>query len=256
VQNCAALTDSLLDDELFGHVRGAFTGATSDRPGLFEAADGGTVFLDEVGEMSLAMQAKLLRVLQNGEVRRVGSNKTSSVDVRVVCATHRDLEEMVRAKGFREDLYYRLRNFQVHLPPLRERRDDVAALCWHFFERFVEKHQHRAQGFTPPALRLLAGAPWRGNVRELEHTVERLVVLTPEGTSIDDDAVRRRMGIASDALHLPLSGSLEQALLDFERRLVVQALETAGGVVAEAARSLGAERSTLSKRMKRLGLRG
>src|SRR5262249_48122597 len=158
-----------LDNELFGHVRGAYTGATHDHPGLFEAADGGTVFLDEVGEMPRAMQAKLLRVLESGELRRIGEGKARRVDVRVLCATHRDLEQMVKQGDFREALYYRLRTFVVSLPPLRARREDIPMLSEHFLRQSAARLESTSQGFTAEAVRLLQDYAWPGNARELEH---------------------------------------------------------------------------------------
>ena len=256
-QNCAALAESLLDGELFGHVRGAFTGAVKDRAGLFEAAEGGTVFLDEVGEMSASMQAKLLRVIQEREVRRLGSTKDVPVDVRVLCATHRDLATMVKAGTFREDLYYRLRAFVITLPPLRERRSDIAALAVHFLELFAERHQRRPSGFSPDAVALLEGHTWPGNVRDLELTVERLVVLCEPGQPIDAAHVREALeesGPAQAEGPVATYATLEEELEDHERQRIQAELARAGGVVARAARALGMDRTTLSKRCKRLGV--
>jgi len=256
-QNCAALAESLLDGELFGHVRGAFTGAVKDRAGLFEAAEGGTVFLDEVGEMSASMQAKLLRVIQEREVRRLGSTKDVPVDVRVLCATHRDLATMVKAGTFREDLYYRLRAFVITLPPLRERRSDIAALAVHFLELFAERHQRRPSGFSPDAVALLEGHTWPGNVRDLELTVERLVVLCEPGQPIDAAHVREALeesGPAQGEGPVATYATLEEELEDHERQRIQAELARAGGVVARAARALGMDRTTLSKRCKRLGV--
>jgi uncharacterized protein (TIGR02266 family) len=255
VQNCAALPETLLDGELFGHVRGAFTGATSDRAGLFEAANGGTVFLDEVGEMTASMQGKLLRVLANGEIRRVGSTKVTHVDVRVVCATHRDLEAMVKAETFRQDLFYRLRTFVIPLPPLRERRADIAAMALHFLDIYAERHKHPVPGFTPEAISVLESHGWPGNVRELEHAIEHMLILAPEGKKIDAPLVRDTLGIAASATGEPKERGLDEVLNDYERQLIQAELERAGGVLAKAARTLGVDRTTLSKRCKRLGLR-
>jgi transcriptional regulator with PAS, ATPase and Fis domain len=254
-QNCAALPETLLDGELFGHVRGAFTGASSDRAGLFEAAHGGTVFLDEVGEMTASMQAKLLRVLASGEIRRVGSTKTTFVDVRVVCATHRDLEAMVKAETFRQDLFYRLRTFVIPLPPLRERRADIAAMALHFLDIYAERHKHPVPGFTPEAIAVLESHGWPGNVRELEHAIERMLILAPSGKKIDAPLVRETLGIAANGNGEPKERGLDDALLDYERQLIQAELERSGGVLAKAARALGVDRTTLSKRCKRLGLR-
>jgi DNA-binding NtrC family response regulator len=258
-QNCAAVAETLLDSELFGHARGAFTGAVGERAGLFEAADGGTVFLDEIGEMPGAMQAKLLRVLQDGEVRRVGATRARRVEVRVICATHRDLQALVREGRFREDLYYRLCAFVVHLPPLRERRGDVPVLAMHFLDRLVQRHGRDVAGMTAEAMRLIEEHPWPGNVRELEHTMERLVVLCAAGAKIDAALVRETLGLGGPA-SLPTAASggqrtLDDAVREYERQLICAELERAGGVIAEAARALGVDRTTLSKRCKRLGIR-
>ena len=255
-QNCAALPETLLDGELFGHVRGAFTGADRDRTGLFEAANGGTVFLDEVGEMTASMQAKLLRVLAGGEVRRVGSTKTTTVDVRVVCATHRDLDAMVKAGTFRQDLFYRLRTFVIPLPPLRERRADVATMALHFLDKYAERHKHQVAGFTPGAIAVLESHAWPGNVRELEHAIEHMLILAPAGKKIDAPLVRETLGVDASANgDEAKERGLDDALLDYERQLIQAELERSGGVLAKAARALGVDRTTLSKRCKRLGLR-
>jgi transcriptional regulator with GAF, ATPase, and Fis domain/Tfp pilus assembly protein PilZ len=269
-QNCAAVAESLLDSELFGHARGAFTGAVGERPGLFESANGGTVFLDEIGEMPASMQAKLLRVLENGEVRRVGSTQLRRVDVRILCATHRDLEELVAQKQFRQDLYYRLCSFVVRLPPLRERSADIPALAMHFLDQFADRHQRATLGLTAEAMRVLEEHPWPGNVRELEHAMERLVVLCAPGGKIDAALVRETLGRSAFVAAQggdPADGhghgvgegaaslGLDEALRRHERQLILAALERADGVLASAARALGVDRTTLSKRCKRLGLR-
>jgi DNA-binding NtrC family response regulator len=257
-QNCAALPDALLDSELFGHARGAFTGAIADRPGLFETARGGTVFLDEVGEMTPNLQAKLLRVLEEREVRRVGATKSTRLDVRLICATHRDLQAMVKTGTFREDLFYRLAGFVLPLPPLRERKDDLAALAMHFLTEYAKRHKRATPGFTPVAMRVLENAEWPGNVRELAHVVERLVVLCEPNHAIDAALVQETLGLAptGDAAPAPVpsGGSIDDAVSGYERALIVAALDRAGGVLTKAAIDLRVDRTTLSKRCKRLGI--
>ncbi len=261
-QNCAALAETLLDSELFGHARGSFTGAVGDRPGLFESANGGTVFLDEIGEMPPSMQVKLLRVLQEGEIKRVGENHSRKIEARVICATHKDLESLVAEGRFREDLFYRLQSFVLCIPPLRERSEDVPELVGHFLSLMEERHGRRVEGFTPEAMRLLRTHAWPGNVRELEHTVERMIVLCNEGDLIGADQVLEALdqGRGGDETasgrDIERGGrSLTRALEDYERRIILSELEYAGGVIAKAARSLGMDRTTLSRRLRRLGVR-
>jgi DNA-binding NtrC family response regulator/Tfp pilus assembly protein PilZ len=251
-QNCAALAEGLLDAELFGHVRGAFTSAVQERPGLFEAAGGGTVFLDEVGEMAPSMQAKLLRVLESGEVRRVGDSRARNVDVRILSATHRDLHALIRAGRFREDLFYRLGAFEVVIPPLRERRDDISVLTLHFLDRLTEQHGRPPKGLTHEAMRLLEAHAWPGNARELLHTLERLLLLAPEDAKVPAELVRETLNLKDEAV---ANRALPQVLDAYERSLIESALARSGGVIARAARLLGVDRSTLSKRCKRLEIR-
>src|SRR5688500_7268227 len=187
--NCAAILEDLIESELFGHEKGSFTGATEKQIGKFEQADRGTIFLDEVGDMSAKTQAKVLRVLQEGEVERLGSARTSKVDVRVIAATNKDLEQEIEKGNFREDLYFRLSVIPIRVPPLRERREDVAALVRHFADLFSRDNNRRPQRFTPAALEYLQKARWKGNVRELKNTVERLIIMTPRDT-IDVDDLR------------------------------------------------------------------
>ncbi len=254
-QNCAALSETLLDNELFGHARGAYTGATADHPGLFEAADGGTVFLDEIGEMPPSMQAKLLRVLETGEVRRIGETRTRRVDVRVLCATHRDLDAMVEDGSFRGDLLYRLRSFIIPLPPLRERREDIPLLALHFLERWAVIHGLPRRGLTVEAMSLLEGYSWPGNVRELEHAMERLFVLAGDGGKIEAAAVREALGApALPVVQRDKGQTLDTLLNDYERSLILAQLKRSRGVIARAARALGLDRSTLSRRLRRLGI--
>jgi DNA-binding NtrC family response regulator len=250
--NCAALAPELAEAELFGHARGAFTGAARARPGLFREADGGTLLLDEVGELAAPAQAKLLRVLQAGEVRPVGEERALTVDVRVIAATHRDLEEEVRAGRFREDLLYRLDVVKLRIPPLRERPDDVPVLARHFLDRFARRFGVEPLR-VPDALfdRLLAHA-WPGNVRELENAVERLVALSPpEGLDL---SLLPAGGAAAGPVGPPLP--LKERVQAYERGLVVEALRAARGNRSEAARRLGVSRVTLHDKLRRHGLGG
>ncbi|MBN1959612.1 MAG: sigma 54-interacting transcriptional regulator [Deltaproteobacteria bacterium] len=257
-QNCAALSESLLDSELFGHCRGAFTGAVLDHAGLFEAADGGTIFLDEVAEMSQTMQAKLLRVLQNKELRRIGETKIRQIDVRVICATHRNLETMIADGRFRADLYYRIAVISLHIPPLRERRDDILALATHFLAHFAAENGTEPVMVSAEAMRLLEAYSWKGNVRELQHSMEKLAMLTPKGARITAESVADILGrekLSSQQIEdLQETMPLDAALEDCEKRLIERALRINQGVIAKAARTLGVNRSTLSKRCRRLGI--
>jgi len=248
-ENCGAIPEPLLESTLFGHVRGAFTGADRARIGLFEIANGGTLLLDEIGEMSLAMQAKLLRVLQEAEVRPVGGERSTKIDVRVIGATHRDLEAMVRDGRFREDLYYRLAVVTVTVPPLRDRTEDLPALIEHFVRRYGNGRKLRV---TRAAVGVLAAAPWPGNVRQLENELRRAMVLCDDVLDVED---------LSPDLRVPRRGGrdggppgLRDQLDALERRLVVEALRRAAGNQTHAAKALGVSRFGLQKMMKRLGL--
>jgi two-component system, NtrC family, response regulator HydG len=247
--NCAALAAGLAEAELFGHARGAFTGATRARPGLFREADGGTLLLDEVGELAPSAQAKLLRVLQEGEVRAVGEERTRAVDVRVIAATHRDLAAEVRAGRFREDLFYRLDVVTLRIPPLRERPEDVPVLARHFLDRYARRFGVAALHAPQALLDQLAAHPWPGNVRELENAIEALVALSPpEG--LDLGLLPGEAG--PDRAVEPLS--LKERVQAYERGLVVEALRAAGGNRSEAARRLGVSRVTLHDKLRRYGL--
>jgi DNA-binding NtrC family response regulator len=242
--NCAAIPETLLESELFGHVRGAFTGAATNKKGKFALADGGTIFLDEIGTMSQALQSKLLRVLQEREFEPLGSERTQKVDVRVIAATNRDLRNMVSDGRFQEDLYYRLNVIPVHIPPLRERRDDVPVLVEHFIAKHSQRAGKRIDGLAPGVLEALQNAEWAGNVRELENTVERAVVLSPT-TTIGPDVVRV-LGVASaSAASLP-SMTLRQNLDWAERETVRRALDACGGVKKDAAELMGISQRALS----------
>jgi transcriptional regulator with PAS, ATPase and Fis domain len=245
-ENCGAIPETLLESTLFGHVRGAFTGADRRRQGLFEVADGGTLFLDEIGEMTPSMQARLLRVLQDGEVRPVGGERARKVDVRVVAATHRDLEAMVADGSFREDLYYRLAVVTVELPPLRERPEDIPALVAHF----VDKHAERPVQVEPRALAALAQHGWRGNVRELENEVRRALVMAEGTVELEHLSPALLSGQGDPADPLDLKAQINQ----LERRLIRQALEASSGNQTRAARMLGVSRYGLQKMLRRLGL--
>ncbi len=247
--NCTALAPTLLESELFGHKRGAFTGAVADKPGLFERADGGTIFLDEVGDMPLEMQAKLLRVLQTGEIKPVGDVVTRKVRVRVIAATNRDLEKALAVSEFREDLFYRFNTFTITLPPLRERTEDIPVLAHHFLRKAEAKVNKRVDRFAPEALDLLKRYPWPGNLRELENIIERAVVL----------ATSRQVDVAHLPLHLqePAPATLRagegflqaraRTLALFEREAISRLLAEARGNVSVAARRAGITRRNLHR---------
>jgi len=258
--NCGALPESLLESELFGHVKGSFTGAVRDKVGKFEAASGGTIFLDEVGTSSPAFQVKLLRVLQDRIIERVGDTRTIAVDVRIVLATNKDLEAAVRAGQFREDLYYRIAVITVEMPPLRERQSDVATLAEHFLRRFAAEHGRPALTFTPRALATLVQAPWPGNVRQLENLVERAVVLST-GSTLDLHDLPAALQTASPAPGAPVAAAggpvlpLKEALQGPEKSLIERALQHCGGNREKAAVVLGINRSTLFHKLRKYGIR-
>jgi transcriptional regulator with PAS, ATPase and Fis domain len=251
--NCAAIPEQLLESELFGHTKGAFTGATADRAGLFEIADGGTLLLDEIGELAPTLQAKLLRVLEEGEIRRLGARDGKKVDVRLVAATARQLERAVERGEFREDLYYRLNVVRLHIPPLRERPEDVAALLAHFARQAAQRVGHPVS-ITPRALVLLTEHAWPGNVRELRNAVERAAVLNPTGRlDVSDFALgdgRPAMGVLPSAGGFELKTQVEQ----LERAAILKALEATGGSRREAADLLGVSLRTLFYKLRRYQL--
>jgi len=256
VVHCAALAETLLESELFGHEKGAFTGAVKRKLGRFELADGGTLFLDEIGEISPSTQVKLLRVLQEREIQRVGGEETVRVDVRVVSATHRDLKALVDKGAFREDLYYRLHIVPLHLPPLRERPGDVAELARFFVHKHGPKVNRRVKGFSVEAVHALERYPWPGNVRELENAVEQALVFSEgEELGASDLPAFVAKGRASDLLALPTgSMSLPEILEDLERQLIIRAYEKAKGVKTETARLLGIKTSGLYYKLEKYGL--
>jgi len=278
--NCAALPAELLESELFGHRRGSFTGATGDHRGLFEAADGGTIFLDEVGDLPLSMQVKLLRVLQNGEITPVGSTQSRKVDIRVISATNRDLRAGVATGAFREDLYYRLSAFPIRVPPLRERLEDVPLLVDHFLAAAALRHKKRVSGVEAEAFRLLTAYAWPGNVRQLENEIERAVALTADGGSVGPETLSKHL--TGSGLALPLQAQegaqdqqhqtdaprrelpsavgdgrlpLREARARFEAAYIAEALARHDGNVSRTADSLGISRVMLHRKMRELGLR-
>jgi Nif-specific regulatory protein len=266
--NCAALPEALLESELFGHRRGAFTGAIQDRPGLFQTAHGGTLFLDEIGEMPAAMQAKLLRVLQEGEVMAVGDTKPRKIDVRVVSATNRDLETEVEQGNFRQDLYFRVATFPIGLPPLRERREDVPLLAERVLLASAKRHGKRILGFTTEVLAAFERFAWPGNVRELENEIERAVALARDGHEIGLEHLSAKLtrgtpaGVASTGggspvpvAALTVDGPLREARDAFEIVYIRKALEQHSGNVTRTAQALGLSRVMLQKKMKEYGLR-
>ena len=252
--NCAAIPSELIESELFGHMKGSFTGAVQDRTGKFEQADRGTLFMDEVGDMSLAAQSKVLRALEEGKVTRVGGHKPRQVDVRVIAATNKDLEEEIREGRFREDLYYRLNVVPIHMPPLRERREDIPMLVRHFSSRMAEQSGLPVREFTPEALEKLKGLDWPGNVRELRNTVERLMILA-SGDQIRAEDVATLVGehAAADGLGADLLGA--ETFSEFkdraERAFVLQKLREHEWNVSETARALDMPRSNLYKKIEK-----
>jgi two-component system, NtrC family, response regulator AtoC len=248
---CSALPEQLLESELFGHERGAFTDARQQKRGLFETADGGTIFLDEIGEMTPGLQAKLLRFLEEKTFKRVGGLTDIRVDVRVVAATNRTLEEEVKAGKFREDLFYRLQVMPVLLPPLRERRGDVPLLAGYFIDRFNREFRRRVRGLSPAATELLQNYAWPGNIRELRNTIERAMLLIDREWLEPDDFATLARPPAAAQFQLPPDGvNLEEV----ERQLVVQALERAGGNQTQAAQLLGINRDQVRYRVEKFGL--
>jgi DNA-binding NtrC family response regulator len=253
--NCAAIPGGLLESELFGHEKGAFTGATKAKQGLFEAADHGTIFLDEIGDLPLELQAKLLRVLQNGTFTRVGSVKEIKVDVRVIAATNRNLEEMVKEEKFREDLFWRLNVFSLNIPALRQRREDIGSLADFFCSRFAQKYNKKIKGFTRKALEALLTYDFPGNVRELENIVERAVILTESDYITLEDLppyLHKSKGSnpAQDFFDLPLMEAVEK----LEKMRIAQAMQEAEGIKTKAAKLLGISERVLRYKLAKYGL--
>ena len=251
--NCAGLSESILEDELFGHVKGAFTGAQTDREGRFEHADGGTLFLDEVGDMPAAMQAKLLRVLENGEVVRLGSNEPLRVDVRLISATNKKLDELVAERHFREDLFFRINGMAIYLPPLRERREDIPLLIHYFIKQTSEKYDKEIDGITPEAQQVLMSFAWPGNVRQLRNVIERMVVLSPApqlGVESVPPEIRPAGGEIAGGINNLVGISIEQA----EKELIRNTLHLVKGNREQAAKILGIGERTLYRKIKEYDL--
>ncbi|HDK35716.1 MAG TPA: sigma-54-dependent Fis family transcriptional regulator, partial [Bacteroidetes bacterium] len=253
VVNCAAISETLLESELFGYLKGAFTGAVSQKKGLFEEADQGTVFLDEIGEMSPATQAKILRVIQEGEVRRVGSTQTIQVDVRVIAATNKNLKELVKQHKFREDLYYRLKVFHIVVPPLRLRKGDVPELADYFLEKLSQGAGKRIVGITQEAMALLQNYPWPGNVRELENAIERAVIMTI-GQHITPTDLPREIQFYEE----PSAQNTSEwaTLYEVEKQHILKTLEYYDWNLGKVTEVLGISRATLWRKLKEYGIQG
>jgi two-component system nitrogen regulation response regulator NtrX len=253
--NCAAIPEELIESELFGHVKGAFTGAVADKPGRFEQASGGTIFLDEIGDMSLKTQAKVLRVLQEQVMERVGGTQKIRVDVRVLAATNKDLPTEIRSGRFREDLYFRLNVVPIFVPPLRDRRDDIALLADHFMALMAAEYGRRPKRLAPEAIGRLQHYQWPGNVRELRNTIERLMIMAPgETITAQDLAFLGHDGVSLPDIPAGETLPLSEARDRFERDYILQALAAQGGNMSRTADALGVERSNLYKKMRGFGI--
>jgi two-component system nitrogen regulation response regulator NtrX len=254
--NCAAIPDELIESELFGHEKGSFTGAVRKQTGKFVQADGGTIFLDEIGDMSMRTQAKVLRVLQDGDVEPVGAATVIKVDVRVIAATNKDLTEEIRAGRFREDLYYRLNVIPIRTPPLRERKDDISILSQHFAAVFAEEHNYHPKKFTPSALKALQDAPWRGNVRELRNMIERLVIMVPSDnvdvTDLPAEFFRTPADIISTAMRL---STLQEFKDEAEKAFIIAKLREFGWNVSKTAEAIDTPRSNLYKKIEQYNIK-
>ena len=255
-QNCAAMPENLLESELFGHKKGSFTGAVEDKKGLFELADGGTLFLDEVGEMPLNLQAKLLRALQEGEIRPVGAAKTIKVDTRIVAATNRDLEKEVAEGRFREDLFYRLKVFPLRVPPLRERHEDIPLISAHFLRKYCQEFGRSISGFSQQAMEMLQAYKWPGNVRELENEVQRLVIQVDDESFVQPEHLSpkiRQVENILDRVH-PTKGTLKEMVEQVEKWILLEALKEHGNNKSQTAKTLGITREGLHKKLKHFGI--
>ena len=254
--NCAALTETLLESELFGYEKGAFTGADRQRNGRFMQADKGTIFLDEIGEIPMSMQAKILRTIQEREIQRLGSDKTLQVDVRIIAATNRNLEDDVKQGKFREDLFYRLNVMNLHIPPLREREDDISLLAMHFLKKYALKNRKDVRGFSPIAMDVLVKSSWPGNVRELENVIERAVILSMSPYISDKDLPPSLMASyrKDNTDKVPASGLGGKSLDEIESQAIAETLEQTQGNKSEAAKVLNITRTTLNNKLKKYNL--
>ncbi|GAB4390599.1 MAG: sigma-54 dependent transcriptional regulator [Thermodesulfovibrionales bacterium] len=249
--NCSAIPETLLESELFGYKKGAFTGAVSDKKGLIQMADGGTLFLDEIGDMPPALQAKLLKVLESGEVIPLGDTKSRRSDIRLICATNQEIEKKIKEGAFREDLYYRINVIEITIPPLRERTDDIPLLVDHFIRKFARENQKEVKGATEEAMAMLAGYPWPGNIRELSNVIERAVIMATGGT-VDARSLPGKLleaGEAGEAGH-----SLRDKMSEFERNLILSTYEAHNRNKEATSRALGIDLATLYRKMKKLSI--
>lgn len=252
--NCSSITETLFESELFGHIKGAFTNAFDNKKGLLEYANGGTVFLDEVGDIPLSFQVKLLRAIQEREIRRVGATETIKIDVRFISATNRDLQKLIKEERFREDLYYRLNVIEIYLPPLRERKEDIVILAAHFLKKFCEKHKKDIKGFTAEAMTLLENYRWQGNIRELENVIERSIVMCKGDTITVLDLppyISNKFVSDSDDKIEKYSVAKKRIIESFERNYFSKLLEQTDGNISKAASLSGIDRSNLSKILKK-----
>jgi transcriptional regulator with PAS, ATPase and Fis domain len=256
VKNCGVKTETLLESELFGHIKGAFTGADRSKPGLFREADGGTIFLDEIGDAPLSTQAAILRVIENGEIRAVGASKSETVNVRVLSATNKNLEEEIKKGTFRKDLFYRLNTFTIKIPPLKERRDDIPLLVQHFLDRLKVKLGRKSLNISPAAAEALNKFSWPGNVRQLENEIERAAVVCEDGENIDigdlsSDITMPEMGAS---LKEGASGALKEMVEKLEKEMIESTLERTGNNIMKSSQILGLTRKGLKDKMKRYGI--
>ena len=252
--NCGAMSPELLESELFGHKKGSFTGATSDKPGLFETASGGTLFLDEIGDMPLPLQVKLLRALQEGEIRRVGENTVRNVDVRVIAATNRDLSKDIEAGNFRQDLFYRLNVVPISIPPLNDRQEDILPLTMHFLEKYSSKMNKGDISIEPRAMKMLLTNPWPGNVRELENSVERALAMCGESTTLSVEHFPQVSSGGAVIGAAGVGGSLKEKIRVVEKQFIEEALAATGGKITKAAENLDVTRQHLHNKIKQYGL--
>ncbi|MFZ0456051.1 MAG: sigma-54 dependent transcriptional regulator [Ignavibacteriaceae bacterium] len=252
--NCAALSENLLESELFGHEKGAYTGAATQRLGRFEQANNGTLFLDEIGDMSASTQSKILRVLQEGEFERLGGNKSIKVDVRIIAATNKDLEEEVKEDRFRKDLYFRLSVVPVKIPALRERKEDISLLAEHFLKKYADKNQRLIKGFTPAAIYMLMRYSWPGNVRELENVIERAVIISREDMIVPDSLPAALNASSNTIQEVPGRELAGRLIKDVERELIIKTLEQTKHNITQAAKLLGITRRGLQYKLKELDI--